>query len=484
MKIKIIGITILLTLSLLAAAGNAALSIETFTCNSQSGTAVVENGATFSCQASIKNEDTQSSANLASVTLLVDGNWAEQTSYTGTGFGTSISAGASTTATFSGIRGVSPGATNKFQSIQLDSSTDTFVTNTNVNVITIKSLTVSSSSSSVASGGEFDVSATVIAGGDLGSVTLTWSGSGGCSLASGHTAAKSAGALSHNTEATRSWRVTQSSSDCVNTVTASGTASSVTTTKSKSVTVTSTGSSGSTGSTSGGGGGGGGAGGVGVAKAGESKSIKQIIAGVSTTLEFTKTALNNIVIEVVNAANNVVINIEEVAAPSVPTPSGNVYKYLDIKITNLSDDNIRSAKITFSVNKTWLQGKDKSSVRLNRYVDKWEELPTTLADENATHVRYTATTQGFSVFAVTARAATVQEQQPQQKPGEQPPAQEQVPVQVPGVGSIEIPKPLMDYSLLILVIVLVVIVILGWFHYHGPGRKMKKVEYHWKPLKK
>jgi hypothetical protein len=68
----------------------AAISVESFTCNGMSGTVVVENGATFSCQASLKNEDTQNSANIGSVSLLVDGSWAEKTSYTGTGFSTTL----------------------------------------------------------------------------------------------------------------------------------------------------------------------------------------------------------------------------------------------------------------------------------------------------------------------------------------------------------------------------------------------------------
>lgn len=477
MKINIFAFLIAILLSPLA---YAAVSIETFNCNGMSGTVVVENGATFSCQASIKNEDTQNSANLGSVALLVEGSWAEKTSYTGTDFSSTLGAGASTTANFAGIKAVTPAATNKFQSIQLDNSADTFVTNTNVNVITIKSLTVTASSSSEAQGTEFNVEAVVIAGGNLGSVTLTWSGSGGCSLSSGHSASKDAGSLSHNTEATRSWKIVQGSADCVNTVKASGTSSSITTTKSKSATVTFTGSGGSSGSSSssssGGGGGAAGGGGAGTATTIETKTIKELKPDVTTVAEFTKTALNSIAIDVINAANNVVISVEDVALPNV-TALLNVYKYLEIKATNLSDSNIKSAKLTFSVDKSWLADKDKNSVKLNRYSNGWQPLPTSLLSEDATSVKYTAATPGFSIFAITAQNLQAQQQQDQQKPPVRPSEKQEEPLTI---GGVEIPRQLIDYGPYILIVVIILVIVLGWLHYHKYPHK-KGLNYNYKP---
>ena len=129
---------VIILLFLFVSIANATVSVESFTCNGMSGTVVVENGDTFSCQATIKNEDTQNSANIGSVSLLVSGSWAEATSYSGTSFSSTLGASASTTATFSSIKAVAPGATNKFQAILIDSSSDTFVTDTNVNVVAIK----------------------------------------------------------------------------------------------------------------------------------------------------------------------------------------------------------------------------------------------------------------------------------------------------------------------------------------------------------
>ncbi len=460
-----------LALFLLVATAHAAVSIESFTCNGMSGTVVVENGETFSCQASIKNEDTQNSANIGSISLLVNGNWAETTSYTGAGFSTTLGAGASTTATFSGIKGVAPGATNKFQSVQIDSSSDTFVTNTNVNVVVIKTLAVTTSTSSVAQGSEFDVSATMIAGGDLGSVTLTWSGSGGCAVSSGHTAAKDVGALSHNAETTRQWRIIQGSSNCINTITASGTSSSVTITKLKTATVfvTSSSSSSSSTTTSGSGGGGGGS-------TTQTKTIGEIKAGESTSVDFTKT-VTNIFIEVLNNVKNVVISVEEVSSPGVPSLD-NVYKYIEIKTTNLSANDIRSAEITFTVNKTWLLDKDKNTVKLNRYNNNWSELVTSLISEDTSFVNYRAKTPGFSVFAITAK--------PAQPSGAPAPGPDDGSTTTPtGTGTNETPSAETpnqpsrggNYSTIILLIVLLVVATLGWLYFHGPMKKKFAYDY-------
>lgn len=462
----------------------AAVSVESFTCNGMSGTVVVENGATFSCQASIKNEDTQNSANIGSVSLLVDGSWAEKTSYTGSDFSTSLGASASATATFSGMKAVSPGATHKFQSIQIDSASDTTVTNTNVNVIVIKSVTATASSSSVAQGSEFDVSATAVAGGDLGSATLTWSGSGGCAVSSGHAAAKDVGSMSHNAETTATWRIIQGSAECVSTITASGTSSSVTTTKSKSATVSVTaGSSSSSSSSSSGGGGGGGGGG----SASSSKTIKEIKAGASASVDFAK-AVNNILIETVNTVQNVVITVSEISSTNVPGPSGDIYKYIEISAANITDSDIKSAKISFHVTKEWLAGKDKNSVRLHRYNNNsWNELATTLSSENATDVKYTAETPGFSTFAITAQPALQPAAQPEQP---QQPSQPNQPNQNPSqgqqettnIGGVEVPKAVADYGVVIIILVLIIVAVLGWLHYHSPWRH-KKSSYEYKPKK-
>ena len=458
---------------------NATVSVESFTCNGMSGTVVVENGDTFSCQATIKNEDTQNSANIGSVSLLVSGSWAEATSYSGTSFSSTLGASASTTATFSSIKGVTPGATNKFQAILIDSSSDTFVTDTNVNVVTIKTLSVSTSASSVEEGSEFDVSATFIAGGDLGSASFTWSGTGGCTVSSGHTATKDVGALSHNAEVSRSWTILQGASDCVNTITASGTSSSVTVTKSKSATVTEpnadSSSSGSSTTTSGGGSGGGGG------STAQTRTIKEIKSGESSTVTFTK-AINSIFIEALKDVKNVVISVEETTSPGVPSIQ-NAYKYIKIYTTNISDGDIKSAVIAFSVNKTWLSGKDKNLVRLNRYNNGWSELNTEILSEDASFIRYSAKTPGFSIFAIAIKSAEPSPAGPSGEPTATEPGSESgntTPTETGGTaetGAGATGGVSESQNTVILIIVLAIIGAVGWFYFHGHKRKYR-YDYH------
>jgi hypothetical protein len=216
---------------------NAALVVDSFSCNEQTVSVNVVNAENMNCQAIILNNDPSESKAINEVSLVVSGTWAEQNSYS-VAVNTNLGAGQSTQVTFQGIRSTTPGNEHKFLSIDIDSVSHTEeVESTSINAVAIKSLTVSADSSA-STGSEFDVNSYVTVGGDFGNVDLAISLSGGCSVSAGESATKSIGPMSHNGQASRSWKVTQGSSNCGITVTATGTASPVTTTKTKSVTVT------------------------------------------------------------------------------------------------------------------------------------------------------------------------------------------------------------------------------------------------------
>jgi PGF-pre-PGF domain-containing protein len=90
-------------------------------------------------------------------------------------------------------------------------------------------------------------------------------------------------------------------------------------------------------------------------------------------------------------------------------PSEEVYKYLNIWVGNggFGDtNNIANAIVYFKVEKAWIQDKkiDKSSITLNRYSDKtWNQLPTSLSNEDDKYLYLTAQTRGFSPFAITCK---------------------------------------------------------------------------------
>jgi PGF-pre-PGF domain-containing protein len=96
-------------------------------------------------------------------------------------------------------------------------------------------------------------------------------------------------------------------------------------------------------------------------------------------------------------------------------PSNEVYKFLNIWVGNsgfATPENIENAVVCFKVEKSWVQEKkiDKSSITLNRYSDNaWNQLPTSLLNEDDNYLYFTAQTPGFSPFAITGKiAATVQ----------------------------------------------------------------------------
>lgn len=214
----------------------------------------------FSCTATVKNAG-DSSGSVSTATLYTDTNdWLEDSNYPQAS-GVSVSAGNNVEITFSGLRAVKSG-NNGFSKIMLDSVTDTYVVNNNkkVNVVNI-AVVVSSSESSTAMGGTFDVEAQVTAGGNIDAILTFRVDSGGCSIGS-QSATKSITGMTDGSKQTRTWSdVTQGTSGgCVYTITASATGTggvgSKTDTDTDSVTCTNCPTDSGDSTTSGGGGGG------------------------------------------------------------------------------------------------------------------------------------------------------------------------------------------------------------------------------------
>jgi PGF-pre-PGF domain-containing protein len=92
-------------------------------------------------------------------------------------------------------------------------------------------------------------------------------------------------------------------------------------------------------------------------------------------------------------------------------PSDEVYKFINIWVGNkgyATPDNIENAVVTFKVEKSWVQDKgiDQSAIVLNRYNDKkWNELQTTLLNEDENNLYFKAETPGFSPFAITYKVS-------------------------------------------------------------------------------
>lgn len=173
----------------------------------------------------------------------------------------------------------------------------------------------------------------------------------------------------------------------------------------------------SSGSSSGGGGGGSGGGAGSSEDAGnidlkEAKSV-YINSNTEVTYQFREQGnpISSIYYYSLKNAGQITSTIEvlkDTSATVTEKPSGKVYRHINIwvgKYGYATEENIENAVIGFSVPKEWLtsNGFDASSVRLNRYSEgKWNELETSIVDENTDPVLFEAETPGFSPFAITA----------------------------------------------------------------------------------
>jgi PGF-pre-PGF domain-containing protein len=93
-------------------------------------------------------------------------------------------------------------------------------------------------------------------------------------------------------------------------------------------------------------------------------------------------------------------------------PSDEIYKSLNIWAGNngfIIPKNIENAVVCFKVEKSWIKDKsiNPASITLNRYSDnKWDQLPTSLSEEDDRYLYFLAQTPGFSPFAITGRTTS------------------------------------------------------------------------------
>ncbi|PIZ51965.1 hypothetical protein COY27_01900 [Candidatus Woesearchaeota archaeon CG_4_10_14_0_2_um_filter_33_13] len=89
---------------------------------------------------------------------------------------------------------------------------------------------------------------------------------------------------------------------------------------------------------------------------------------------------------------------------NVKTLGKEVYKFVEVsKSITIKDSYITNAKVDFKVLKSWLSDKKlgKDNIALFRYVDgQWVALATTMGEDDGTYVHYSASTPGFSYFAI------------------------------------------------------------------------------------
>jgi len=111
-----------------------------------------------------------------------------------------------------------------------------------------------------------------------------------------------------------------------------------------------------------------------------------------------------------NQRSSVSLRIEQLGGkPSpLPKPSGEVYSYIQINTSNITDENLEYAKLAFRVKKEWVNNNsiDTSLVYLNRYTNAWIKLNTELVNESSNYFNFESDSPGFSYFAITGEVYT------------------------------------------------------------------------------
>lgn len=129
----------------------------------------------------------------------------------------------------------------------------------------------------------------------------------------------------------------------------------------------------------------------------------------------------------VNAVEIKVVKTDSAPAEVTKAVEGKVYQYIEIKHDKLTDNNIKSAKVKFTITKKWTadNGVSKANVVLKRFKDgSWTDMKTTLSSESSAEITYEAELPGLSVFAIGEAVPTAAtQQQTTQQPVEQPSAQ-------------------------------------------------------------
>lgn len=228
--------------------------------------------------------------------------------------------------------------------------------------------------------------------------------------------------------------------------------------------------SGSSSSSSGGGGGGGGGGGNATNSTSKKLFFTKITPGNVTIVKITDASfgIKQVSIGVNNIVNSVQITVTKLdgqPAVVVKSVTGNVYQYFEINTSNINSSNVRSAKLGFSVPKSWIAANSSgpSSVSLQRYSGgDWQKLATTQTGETAGEYEFEADTPGFSFFAISADTPVVQ--QPPQQPGEQQPSDTTTPP-ASGASGETATVPAGETNILLYVFGFIIIIVIGAVYY-------------------
>jgi PGF-pre-PGF domain-containing protein len=120
--------------------------------------------------------------------------------------------------------------------------------------------------------------------------------------------------------------------------------------------------------------------------------------------------IKEISISVKNEAQDVkitVIKYDGKPAQVAKEKSGKIYKYLQIKTTNLEED-LDKGKVTIKVEKSWLNDnsihtEDVAMFKFNEDSEEWDQLDTSFVDSDSSYSYYDVELESFSYFAISEK---------------------------------------------------------------------------------
>ncbi|SFM47810.1 PGF-pre-PGF domain-containing protein [Methanolobus profundi] len=128
------------------------------------------------------------------------------------------------------------------------------------------------------------------------------------------------------------------------------------------------------------------------------------------SVELTKTEVTGVEVESDVEVAKISVSVQKLDSKPDNIPGaapGKVHSYLNIEVSDIDAENIAGATITFKVEKTWLEqnGISTDDVVLSHYAGSaWEQLETSVSDDDGEYVYYVAKTPGFSTFAISTRS--------------------------------------------------------------------------------
>lgn len=165
-----------------------------------------------------------------------------------------------------------------------------------------------------------------------------------------------------------------------------------------------------------------------------------IIAGETVTMDINKEEIaitkNEFILS--KQLSKVTVTVRKIGnASEVPAGLENVYQHLEISLDKGAVEDVQQATLNFNVEKSWIDNNNINEVVLMRYNNGWQELATQFVSSDADYSYYTATTPGFSYFAVVGKSAEIPVEEPVIAP--EPVVQEPVREELP--TPIEAPTP-------------------------------------------